>query len=85
MENGLNACARGHKRLKSQPILIYSCHSFGCLYKLTNHIKNLHLCLPNDIKTFESYIKLSGLRPSSFICLLMFCYHGQTLPCVFDM
>ena len=31
MIKGLNACARGYKRLKLHPTLIYSCHFFGCL------------------------------------------------------
>ena len=34
MENGLNACARGYKRLKVHSTFIYSCHSFVRLYKL---------------------------------------------------
>ena len=41
MENGLNACARGYKRLKVHPTFIYSCHSFGRLYKLVlEHLNN---------------------------------------------
>ena len=69
MENGLNACARGYKRLKLHPTLIYSCHSFGRLYKLVlGHLNNeyeksykkLAFVFAHDIKTFEGYIKLSS-------------------------
>ena len=34
--------------------------------------QKLAFVLDHDIKTFEGYIKLSGLRPASLICLLMF-------------
>ena len=79
MENGLNACARGYKRLKLHPTLIYSCHSFGRLYKLVlGHLSNdeksyekFAFVFAHDIKTFKGYIKLLGLHPSSFICPLM--------------
>ena len=77
----INAYARGYKRLKLHPTLIYSYHSYGRLYKLVlGHLNNEYeksyqkraFMFAHDIKTFEGYIKLSGLRPSSSICLLMF-------------
>ena len=36
-----DACASGYKRLKAHPAFVYSCHSFGCLYKLViGHLNN---------------------------------------------
>ena len=66
MENGLNACARGYKRLKVHLTYIYSCHSFGRLYTLVlghgyeKSYQKLAFVFAHDIKTFEGYIKLSG-------------------------
>ena len=64
IENGLNACARGYKKLKLHPPLLYSCHSFGHLYKLVlGHLNNeceksyqkLSFVFAHDIKTLEGY------------------------------
>ena len=61
MENGLNACTRGHKRLKVHPTFIYSCYSFGRLYKLVlghayqKPYQKLTFVLAHDIKTFKGY------------------------------
>ena len=71
MENGLNACARGYKRLKVHPTFIYSCHSFWRLYKLVlghayeKSYQNLALVFAHDIKTFEGYTMPSHVLISS--------------------
>ena len=57
IENGLNACARGYKRLKIQHTFIYSCHSFGRLYKLVlGHV------VQNQI-SFASIVKQASPPP----------------------
>ena len=47
--------------------------------------QKLAFVFDHDNKIFEGNKKFSGLRPSSFICLLMFWYHGQTFLRVFDI
>ena len=54
------------------PLGVYISWFLGTRIINEKSYQKLAFVFTHDIKTFEGYIKLSGLCPSSFICLLMF-------------